>query len=171
MGGETPETCWAVNKRQDNKMENCCIWLVIYLNCTMMHGLTHLIDIPYIMFISVVISYIMEIVFESSACESGLLTSVKIMFLLTQSTEPLFFLRSVLYCYSILCLEPDGMWKRSQSCLVDDSYVEMVNIGLISSVAFLLYWFLEPWRWCLLKDYAEAHSDTWLLQDEWNNDC
>ena len=21
-----------VNKRQDNKMENCCIWLVIYLN-------------------------------------------------------------------------------------------------------------------------------------------
>jgi hypothetical protein len=30
--GETPETCWAVNKRQDNKLENCCIWLVIYLN-------------------------------------------------------------------------------------------------------------------------------------------
>jgi hypothetical protein len=23
-------------------MENCCIWLVIYLNCTMMHGLTNL---------------------------------------------------------------------------------------------------------------------------------
>jgi hypothetical protein len=42
MGGETPETCWAVNKRQDNKLENCCIWLVIYLNCTMMHGLTNL---------------------------------------------------------------------------------------------------------------------------------
>jgi len=40
MGGETPEICWAVNKRQDNKLENCCIWLVIYLNCTMMHGLT-----------------------------------------------------------------------------------------------------------------------------------
>ena len=33
MGGETPETCWAVNKRQDNKLENGCIWLVIYLNC------------------------------------------------------------------------------------------------------------------------------------------
>jgi hypothetical protein len=32
MGGKTPETCSAVNKRQDNKLENCCIWLVIYLN-------------------------------------------------------------------------------------------------------------------------------------------
>ena len=32
MGGKTPETCWAVNKRQDNKLENCCIWLVNYLN-------------------------------------------------------------------------------------------------------------------------------------------
>ena len=42
MGGKTPETCWAVNKRQDNKLENCCIWLVIYLNCTTMHGLTNL---------------------------------------------------------------------------------------------------------------------------------
>jgi len=43
VGGRTPETCWAVNKRQDNKLENCCIWLVIYLNCTMMmHGLTDL---------------------------------------------------------------------------------------------------------------------------------
>jgi hypothetical protein len=31
MGGRTPVTCWAVNKRQDNKLENCCIWLVIYL--------------------------------------------------------------------------------------------------------------------------------------------
>ena len=41
MGGKTPETCWAVNKRQDNKLENCSIWLVIYLNCTMMHGLTN----------------------------------------------------------------------------------------------------------------------------------
>jgi len=29
-------------KRQDNKLENCCIRLVIYLNCTMMHGLTNL---------------------------------------------------------------------------------------------------------------------------------
>jgi len=42
MGGKTPETCWAVNKRQDNKLKNCCVWLVIYLNCTMMHGLTNL---------------------------------------------------------------------------------------------------------------------------------
>jgi len=42
MGGKTPETCWAVNKRQDNKLKNCCIWLVIYLNCTIMHGLTNL---------------------------------------------------------------------------------------------------------------------------------
>ena len=33
-GRETPETCWAVNKRQDNKLENCCIWLVIYFNYT-----------------------------------------------------------------------------------------------------------------------------------------
>jgi hypothetical protein len=41
MGGKTPETCWAVNKHQD-KLENCCIWLVIYLNCTTMHGLTNL---------------------------------------------------------------------------------------------------------------------------------
>jgi hypothetical protein len=31
-----------LNKRQNNKLENCCIWLVIYLNCTMMHGITHL---------------------------------------------------------------------------------------------------------------------------------
>jgi hypothetical protein len=32
MGGKTPETCWAVNKRQDDKLKNCCIRLVIYLN-------------------------------------------------------------------------------------------------------------------------------------------
>ena len=32
MGEKTPETCWAVNKRQDNKLKNCCIRLVIYLN-------------------------------------------------------------------------------------------------------------------------------------------
>ena len=31
IDGKTHETCWAVNKRQDNKLENCCIWLVIYL--------------------------------------------------------------------------------------------------------------------------------------------
>ena len=36
MGGKTPETCWAVNKRQDNKLENCCIRLVIYLNSFVM---------------------------------------------------------------------------------------------------------------------------------------
>jgi hypothetical protein len=45
MGGKTPETCWAVDKIQDNKLENCCIWLVIYLNWTMMHGLTNLQNI------------------------------------------------------------------------------------------------------------------------------
>jgi len=32
MSGRTPEICWAVNKRQDNKLKNCYIWLVIYLN-------------------------------------------------------------------------------------------------------------------------------------------
>ena len=32
MGGKTPETCWAVNKRQDNKLKNCCTRLAIYLN-------------------------------------------------------------------------------------------------------------------------------------------
>jgi len=42
IGGRTPETCWAVNNRQDNELKNYCIWLVIYLNCTMMHGLTNL---------------------------------------------------------------------------------------------------------------------------------
>jgi hypothetical protein len=31
MGGKTPETCWAVNNRQ-NKLKNCYIRLVIYLN-------------------------------------------------------------------------------------------------------------------------------------------
>jgi hypothetical protein len=41
MGGKTAETCWAVNKRQDNKLKNFCIRLVIYLNCTMMYGLTN----------------------------------------------------------------------------------------------------------------------------------
>jgi hypothetical protein len=41
MGGRTPETCWTVNKRQDNELENCCIWLAIYFNCMMMHGLTN----------------------------------------------------------------------------------------------------------------------------------
>ena len=31
MGGKALETCWALNKRKDNKLENCCIWLGIYL--------------------------------------------------------------------------------------------------------------------------------------------
>jgi hypothetical protein len=42
MGGKTPKTCSAVNKRQDNKLKNCCTRMVIYLDCTMMHGLTNL---------------------------------------------------------------------------------------------------------------------------------
>jgi len=42
MGGKTPETRWAVNKLQDNKLKNCCIRLVIYLNCTMLHGVRSL---------------------------------------------------------------------------------------------------------------------------------
>jgi len=42
MGGRTPETCWAVDKSQDNKLKNCYVRLVIYLNCMMMHGLTNL---------------------------------------------------------------------------------------------------------------------------------
>jgi hypothetical protein len=42
MGGKTPETCRAVNKHQDNKPKNFCISLVIYLNGTMIHGLTNL---------------------------------------------------------------------------------------------------------------------------------
>jgi hypothetical protein len=42
MGGKRPVTCCAVNKRQDNKLKNCCIRLVIYLNCTMVHELTNL---------------------------------------------------------------------------------------------------------------------------------
>jgi hypothetical protein len=32
----------AVNKPQDNRLKNCCIWLVIYLNFTMMQGLTNI---------------------------------------------------------------------------------------------------------------------------------
>jgi hypothetical protein len=42
MGGKTPETCWTVNKRQDNKLKNSRIRLVVYLNCTIMHGITKL---------------------------------------------------------------------------------------------------------------------------------
>jgi hypothetical protein len=42
MGGENARIMMSLNKRQDNKLKNCCIWLVIYLNCTMMHELTNL---------------------------------------------------------------------------------------------------------------------------------
>ena len=42
MCWKTSETCWYVHKCQDNKLKNCCIRLVIYLNCTMMHELTNL---------------------------------------------------------------------------------------------------------------------------------
>jgi hypothetical protein len=31
MGRKTPETYWAANKHQDNKLKSCCTWLVIYL--------------------------------------------------------------------------------------------------------------------------------------------
>jgi ABC-type phosphate/phosphonate transport system ATPase subunit len=41
-GGKNPETCWAVNKHQVNKLKNYYARLVIYLNFTMMHGLTNL---------------------------------------------------------------------------------------------------------------------------------
>jgi hypothetical protein len=44
MGGKTPETCWTVNRRQDNKLKNCCIWLLIYLNgliCIATKGVQH----------------------------------------------------------------------------------------------------------------------------------
>jgi hypothetical protein len=41
-GREKSETCWAVNKRQDNKLKIYCIRMATYLNCTMMHGLTNL---------------------------------------------------------------------------------------------------------------------------------
>jgi len=35
MGVRTPETCWAVNKRQVINLRNCCIQLVIYLNLSL----------------------------------------------------------------------------------------------------------------------------------------
>jgi hypothetical protein len=41
MGGKTPETCRAVNKCQDYKLENCCTWLVIYLNCITTNRWSH----------------------------------------------------------------------------------------------------------------------------------
>jgi hypothetical protein len=42
MGGKTPETCEAVNKRKDNKQKNCSFKLMVYLNCTIMHEHTNL---------------------------------------------------------------------------------------------------------------------------------
>jgi hypothetical protein len=42
IGVKTPKTWWAVNKRQNNKLKKFCIRLVIYLNYTMMRGLTNL---------------------------------------------------------------------------------------------------------------------------------
>jgi hypothetical protein len=41
MGLRTPETCWAVSKRQVVNWRNCCIWLVIYFSSMIMHGLTN----------------------------------------------------------------------------------------------------------------------------------
>jgi hypothetical protein len=38
LRGRTPETCWAVNKRQANELKHFCIWLVIYLNYTYIHA-------------------------------------------------------------------------------------------------------------------------------------
>jgi len=51
MGKGMPEICWAVNKRQDNKLENYCIWLVIYLNWMIdvcFHNLFYLFQISVI---------------------------------------------------------------------------------------------------------------------------
>jgi hypothetical protein len=42
MGGKTSQTYWAVNKPQGNKLENCCVRLLIYFNCAIMHGLTNI---------------------------------------------------------------------------------------------------------------------------------
>ena len=42
IGGKTLKTYWAVNKRHDNKLKNYCVRMVIYLNCTKIHGLTNL---------------------------------------------------------------------------------------------------------------------------------
>ena len=41
-GRENARNMLSCKHRQDNKLKNCCIRLVIYLNCTMMHGLTNL---------------------------------------------------------------------------------------------------------------------------------
>ena len=41
MGVRTPETCWAVNKRQVINWRNFASSWLIYLNCMIMHGLTN----------------------------------------------------------------------------------------------------------------------------------
>ena len=41
MGMKTPETCWAVFKRQAINLRDWCIWLVDLFECMMMHGLTN----------------------------------------------------------------------------------------------------------------------------------
>jgi len=41
MGMRMTETCWAVFKRQEINLRNCCIWLVDLFECMMMHGLTN----------------------------------------------------------------------------------------------------------------------------------
>jgi hypothetical protein len=45
MGGKTPEACWAVNKCQDNKLKNCCIWLVTCLNRRVTKSMTDVSNI------------------------------------------------------------------------------------------------------------------------------
>jgi hypothetical protein len=41
-GRENAQIMLSCKQSQDNKLKNCCIRLVIYLNCTMMHRLTNL---------------------------------------------------------------------------------------------------------------------------------
>jgi hypothetical protein len=39
MGGKTPETCWAVNKRQDNKLKNFASgWWFIWIKTPVPKG-------------------------------------------------------------------------------------------------------------------------------------
>jgi hypothetical protein len=68
MGGKTSETCWAVNKSQDNKLKNCCIWLVIYLNCAMMHGLTNLKFIRISVYLFVYLQFNSRLVYIILSC-------------------------------------------------------------------------------------------------------
>jgi len=42
MGRRTPESCWAVNKRQDHKLKIVASSWLIYLNCMMTNGLANL---------------------------------------------------------------------------------------------------------------------------------